>query len=984
MVSRKSPSSHALFSQRLDSSLSQGSPPATTAEQPLSFENQQQGLVEAGLEVADADRGEMEPENVWTAPSTSDQLQNDLLPASLRLGATAPEVHHSEPQNIPTSLQPGLGDFTPRSSWESERGPRPEAEVGGLADISQDTVASTTQPSSTNPFRRPHEPVPGQAAPGLSQYSEVSNANPWSTEPSNPSTVPPLDDLDDDRDIWNKLPPSPPKKSATLAQLETQEDISSDQQDPGLSNHHWRNQAAALGASPIPNYTRIGNSFAGLVESRHLSPQESGKEVAQASRANGSQQQEQQQHEEAPSQRGERSQREGQTPQHQKETSQQQDLFPYDLEPHRVSPFAGSPGPSVPPQQLLETASPTHGIPGPSVSPQQLLETPLVPPAQPPRPSQSTMPASDNAGQDTSSGLQPKKPSGTYQIRLITWFDESSPTNPRKSPIMMQNANGPCPLLALVNALVLSTPSTTTTGLVETLRVREQISLEFLLNAVIDELLSDRRVDAAQNLPDVSDLYDFLTALHEGMNVNPRFIAVEEPINLMDAPIDAPSRTHDYRKPGGFEQTREINLYSTFSIPLIHGWIPPMSHPAFASLKRVGNTYEDAQNILFREEELENKLKNGFLSQEEQITLQDIASINYFLDSTKTQLTLYGLDMVTESLAPGSIAILFRNAHFTTLYRHPRSGQLLTLVTDMGFVGHDEVVWQSLVDVNENGSEFYSGDFRPVRSIPQNTQQANGITNPDDEEGWEPSPPRSRRNLQPTSGSEMPRLDTLNIATTNATPISPITEQEDHDLALAMQLQEEEEDRQRRSTAARRREDELSQAYLNNADASGRRTFPGFGRGAGGAGNGGRGGGNIRPNVPPRGGSTTQQPPRGGRAAPATHRPVSSSEDAPPPSYEQAAKTPTYHPPADHPSYAPSPNSGGLPRPLPPRPRDSSSAYSETVIAGGRGRYPIQRGRGSGSGIDGPGLGRRRPGEVAGGPADGVDEIRRERDCVIM
>ncbi|KAM0805312.1 hypothetical protein BDR22DRAFT_798449, partial [Usnea florida] len=314
-------------------------------------------------------------------------------------------------------------------------------------------------------------------------------------------------------------------------------------------------------------------------------------------------------------------------------------------------------------------------------------------PPKPPRPPK-TLDDSRNAPSTTGvqpprdESTRPNKAGETYQIRLVNWYDASSPTNPRRSPIMVQNANGPCPLLALVNALVLTTPSGITTALVETLRVREQVSLGLLLDAVIDELMSGRRRGSGGILPDVSELYAFLVTLHTGMNVNPRFVPLE---NSAD--------------------TREMRLYSTFSIPLIHGWIPPRNHPAFAALKRTAETYEDAQNIMFREEELEEKLKRQGLGPEEQLILEDIASVKYFLSSTATQLTGYGLDTVTETLAPGCVAILFRNDHFSTLYRHPKSGQLLTLVTDMGYAGHDEVVWESLVDVSGEGCEFFAGDF---------------------------------------------------------------------------------------------------------------------------------------------------------------------------------------------------------------------------------------------------------------------------------
>ena len=615
------------------------------------------------------------------------------------------------------------------------------------------------------------------------------------------------------------------------------------------------------------------------------------------------------------------------------------------------------------------------------------------PPPQPPRPPKAlddganaaSTPEVQMSGDES---MRPSRAGETYQIRLVNWYDASSPANPRRSPIMVQNANGPCPLLALVNALVLTTPSDVTTALVETLRVREQVSLGLLLDAVIDELMSGRRRGSGGILPDVSELYTFLVTLHTGMNVNPRFVpSKESAVNLMDAPFDIPTSLNESRRAGGFENTREMRLYSTFSIPLIHGWIPPRNHPAFAALKRTAETYEDAQNIMFREEELEEKFQRQGLSPEEQLILEDIASVKYFLSSTATQLTGYGLDTVTETLAPGSVAIFFRNDHFSTLYRHPKSGQLLTLVTDMGYAGHDEVVWESLVDVSGEGCEFFAGDFRPVGNVTGDTQQPPTTNQTEDDSGWTTVGSRSRRGQPRRSSSNLPALNTLNIEDSYPPVVSANTEQEDHDLALAMQLQEEEEERGRQEAAKRKRDDELSQAYLNSADSQGRRTFPGFGRGAGAGASGGG------PSPPPRGHGSARQVPT---------KSANDDEDAPPPTYEQAANGPAYIPPSNYPahSHPSSSPSGSTPRPGPmpaSRPRQSSSAYSEHAASYGHSLSygPPRRGHmhrssasgtGRGGGIGGvegaPGVIRRRSG--APGSAVSLEADKKDKDCTVM
>ncbi|KAG9927568.1 hypothetical protein KCU98_g21151, partial [Aureobasidium melanogenum] len=359
----------------------------------------------------------------------------------------------------------------------------------------------------------------------------------------------------------------------------------------------------------------------------------------------------------------------------------------------------------------------------------------------------------------------------------------------RRSPILTQNANGPCPLLALVNALTLSAPESPKTVLVDTLSSREQISLGLLLDAVFEELARRTEI-SSKALPDVGELYTFLITLHTGMNVNPRFVAAQ----------NAPQG-----QPGSFDETREMRLYSAFEMPLFHGWVPLPNSSAYEAFDRSAKTFDDALNIETAQAELEHKLGTDGLSAQEQQMFEDIIFIKEFLTSYPTQLTDHGLKLITDFLKPGQIAILFRNDHFSTLYKHPRSGTLMNLVTDAGYSSHDEIVWESLVDVSGAAGSFFSGDFRPVGNTSSGTQNENE---------WQTVPTRNHRSshggVADSSQSQPP-----------AEPRGHGSEQEDADLALALQLQEEEEDQQRRAQAERRRqEDELSRQFLERESAS--------------------------------------------------------------------------------------------------------------------------------------------------------------------
>ncbi|KAK3898566.1 protein FAM63A [Staphylotrichum tortipilum] len=648
----------------------------------------------------------------------------------------------------------------------------------------------------------------------------------------------------------------------------------------------------------------------------------------------------------------------------------------------------------------------------------------LPPPATPPKPPRAV------------------NKSETYQIKKINWFDATSSSNPRTSPILVQNENGPCPLVALVNALTLTTPADSpTTSLVQTLKSREQLTLGLLLDAVFDELMSERRTLPDVPLPDVTELYGFLKGLHTGMNVNPRFIPTPEVVSAFQRTslTHLPPTERSDSIPGTFEHTREMALYSTFSIPLIHGWLPSKDDVVYDAFARQAASYEDAQNLLFREEELEEKLCNHAqgLSPEEQQIYQDVLAIKSFLTSSATQLTAFGLDVIKKAMKPGSVAILFRNDHFSTLYRHPQTLELLTLVTDAGYAGHAEVVWESLVDINGERAEFLSGDFRPVGGArhdqPRPRRSADAVPDNwmdalDDDNGEWTTVPASRGRTQTSRQSAPARAP-------GAEPLSPKHEQEDRDLALAMQLQEEEDERARTERDRRRRESLLSEQFIEQQHGTRPRTSSARG-GSATAANHARGGSRSTTSLisnssgSNNNNNTTTNPSR--RATPAQPRPASASassttrpipipgrpttqtvrsllppptttnprpsaaedDDAPPPSYEQASKQLPYLPPQGHPSHPGSrPTDGeGAGRQQQAVPRGGRSPQQQQQMQGGRapqgmrspgmaqGGYPgAAQGQGQGmGGYSGAGYRRGMPsGGSAGAP-------QKERECVVM
>jgi ubiquitin carboxyl-terminal hydrolase MINDY-1/2 len=878
--------------------------------------------------------------------------------------ATQPSNSYLDPQLVPESLRPGSIKSASQSSLEEENVwvDKPSAEAGKLGPMPSILRPGALQPkAATNPFLKrklsgaspasSQDTVPQLLQPVASTPPTASFSNLALSEPSNNPWQPALDEKkivpspspasdvaeqDSGKEVWGSGAPSRQLTPGQELNRPTLPELPSDEGTTPWADAQPTKAGGPLASVPPPT-EQTGFGEDDKVWNGVAKPSK-GKGVLIDDGVGGSAE-------------------DWDTLDDELRPASKQTTAEYDDAPE-PEPEPEAEQPPLPPRRSAEQA-----------------------PAPPPRP-------------------MPNTKSETYQIKNINWFDAKARRNPRRSPILVQNANGPCPLVALVNALVMTTPAEMTdTALIETLRSREQVSLGLLLDAVFDELMSPRRLHDDTALPDMSELYDFLKGLHTGMNVNPRFIPTEETVKM----FKRTSLTHLHPSergdmiPGTFEDTKEMDLYATFSIPLIHGWLPPKNEAVYEALKRRAVSYEDAQNLLFREEELEDKLSNTRqigLTEEEQQVYQDILTIKSFLSISATQLTPWGLEVVTKAMTPGAVAILFRNDHFSTLYRHPQTMQLLTLVTDAGYATHDEVVWESLNDVNGEMSEFFSGDFLLVggtqqqseSSIASARQSSSGlVSRQDNDAGWQTVQGR-RGNGRDLSSTQ-----------SDAPPLSPTHEQEDRDLALAMQLQEEEDQRARSESERRQRESLLSEQFIEQQAQQSPNSARGGRRGGQDGARGGRGGPTLEPgrrtssvSVPvtttngrgrgnasnaPRGRVTQPQPVRSliPPGMPGTRRPADEEDGDAPPSYEQAAKATPYVPPEGnplHPAASPDGRSG----------RSSNASASDNPgmrrtsgggpagMAGGPSTGPAARYR----------QGVAQQAAVAGGVQ------QRDKDCVVM
>ncbi|KAM6943284.1 ubiquitin carboxyl-terminal hydrolase MINDY-2 [Xenentodon cancila] len=252
-----------------------------------------------------------------------------------------------------------------------------------------------------------------------------------------------------------------------------------------------------------------------------------------------------------------------------------------------------------------------------------------------------------------------------YHIKWIKWREENT-------PIITQNENGPCPLLAIMNVLLLAWK-------VKMPPMMEIITAEQLMEYLGDYILETKpkEISEAQRLNYEQNMSDAMAVLHKlqtGLDVNVRFTGVRV-----------------------FEYTPECIVFDLLDIPLYHGWLvdPQMQD----IVKAVGNcSYNQlVEKIIFCKQSDSSELAGEGIVAEQ------------FLSSTATQLTYHGLCELTSTVQEGELCVFFRNNHFSTMIKY--KGQLYLLVTDQGFLTEEKVVWESLHNVDGDGN-FCDSDFR--------------------------------------------------------------------------------------------------------------------------------------------------------------------------------------------------------------------------------------------------------------------------------
>ena len=479
-----------------------------------------------------------------------------------------------------------------------------------------------------------------------------------------------------------------------------------------------------------------------------------------------------------------------------------------------------------------------------------------------------------------------------------------------KRAIVCQNENGPCPLLGIVNVLLLRN-AVTLQGDPD----RPEVSTQELMSLVATRIL-DNNARTATTGTDVDGAsvkgtdFDAMDAEQaEAMRQN-------QEQNVSDAMAVLPSLATGldvnvrFRHALDFEFTAELAIFDLLDVTLCHAWVCDADYYPEASSAIGSRGYnqlmermieltcaaEDAENFLSEqmndgsvpgaegadtavprrssprrsrsEEELVQRAMQMSLEEggvkpevnEEEVVSSIVAelvdrasssaldqppidtsstqqdnlatvvaeklALHEFLDSSASQSTRGGLQSALSSIKERELVVFFRNNHFSTAFS--LNGVLYNLVTDQGYLGEPDVVWEVLAVGADRGADtavppegsFVNGAFKAFKphedpaalgpGTDEDAQMAAALLASVKDTGVGSSSAASSAALpgdflRPPIGPVASQTAQA-APRSNPTPSRTMEHTDDADYALAMQLQAEYEEEARRAETRRARQ----------------------------------------------------------------------------------------------------------------------------------------------------------------------------------
>lgn len=247
-------------------------------------------------------------------------------------------------------------------------------------------------------------------------------------------------------------------------------------------------------------------------------------------------------------------------------------------------------------------------------------------------------------------------------------------------PVIMQTNNGPCFLIALMNALILRRLSTD-----------DVLDLPSQSTAELDSFI--QRLKDSKFLPEI-ELINLLGGI---VFESETFIEKDEMVKVLpklNAGLNLELDLDSIIVNSFYDLTSPINqLLQMFNIKLYHGFI---IDPILDISAGGDSSFDHFQDLMV-----------GLTSDDPEGKLP---KLQQFFQEYPTQLTPFGLKQLDDLIPYGEIGIFFRNDHYTTFLKIDK---FYILVTDAGLMEVGDAMWQEL-SINDD-SDFVSNNFNIIQ-----------------------------------------------------------------------------------------------------------------------------------------------------------------------------------------------------------------------------------------------------------------------------
>ncbi|KAL6888640.1 hypothetical protein ACP4OV_009666 [Aristida adscensionis] len=255
------------------------------------------------------------------------------------------------------------------------------------------------------------------------------------------------------------------------------------------------------------------------------------------------------------------------------------------------------------------------------------------------------------------------------ETRVVTFLD-------RTTRIVLQETDGPCSLIAIVNYLSL-------TGRVK-LRETSYVKKEELTNLVFDLVFPKLKDD------EVDPVIAAVQELSTGLLIDLFFNSIN-----------------------GFKDCARRKIFKILNVPLYHGWLLDPEEDASLIQALRDRSYNSLSNDLgtyaslkMTENAESTMSSDGRALNQSEENDREYGLIDKFLRKP-CQLTKYGLSRLKESTCDRELFVLFRNYHFSVVYKH--EGILHELQTSDGY-WYSKKMWMTIKNTTGDG-ELVIGDF---------------------------------------------------------------------------------------------------------------------------------------------------------------------------------------------------------------------------------------------------------------------------------